>query len=372
MRPRDSVLIYRETQSSDASTKTIDMDLVDPVTALYIELEATNGATSNKGNFLSDCVTKLEIVDGSEVLYSVNAIEAQALHFYKQGKTPTLFPSEFADGTQREGFFILFGRKLYDLAYAIDFSKFKNPQLKITWNMAAIRAVGATGYLTGTLKLTVVAKVLEGMAAPGRYLMAKELMSFTSSATSGAEERKELPTDLPYRMLMTRHWVQLSDIDEVTSDLKLTADADKYIAFNRKVRQLDAEAFALFGAGRVKHDIFTQHQAAFRLLFNKEPSLLAFAWEDATPEIVGVRYTWSSEGKLDLNDNAGATISTDMKMTTVEEGHALHATLALPFGDLWLPETWFDPTSYKKLELVFTSGGTAGTCAVVAEQVRPN
>ena len=372
LKTRDAVIEYQKTLD-DTGTLIKDLDLVDPVTALYLEHQATNEATSNKGNFLSDIITKIEIVDGSEVLYSLNLTELEALHFYKLGKVPVLFPSEWASGSQRHGCYLLFGRYLGDQEFAIDFAKFKNPQLKITTNIAAIRAIGsAVGFATGTIKCTIVAKVMEGFSAPGKYLMAKELMSFTSTATSGAEERKELPTDLVYRMLMTRHWVQQKDIDEVTSDLKLTADADKYIPFNRKVNQLDAEAFAQFGAGRIKHDIFTQHQAAWRMLFNKEPSYTPLAWEDATPEIIGARYFWSSEGKLDITDNAGTTISSDMKITGVEEGHALHASLPIPFGELMKPETWFDPSGFKKLELVFTSGGSAGSCAIVAEQVRPN
>lgn len=372
MRYRDAVLEYQKVLDN-AGTLTKDIDIVDPVSALYLEHEAVNETTSNKGNFISDIITKVEIVDGSEVLYSANLTELEALHLYKLGKTPTLFPSEFASGIQRHGCLLLFGRNLWDQEYAIDFTKFKNPQLKITSNIDAIRAHGsAVGFATGTLKSTIVAKVMEGLAAPGKYLMAKEQLSFTSSSSSGADERKELPLDLVYRMLMTRHWVQQSDIDEVTSDLKLTADADKYIAFDRKVKQLDAEAFAMYGAGQLKHDIFTQHQIAFRLLFNKEPFYTPLSWEDASPEIIGDRYFWSSEGKLDITDNAGAVVSSDMKISGIETGHALHATLPILFGDPMKAETWFDPTTFKKLELVFTSGGTAGTCAVVSEQVRPN
>jgi hypothetical protein len=372
MRNRDAVLEYQKVLD-DAGTLVKDLDIVDPVSALYLEHEATNGTTSNKGNFISDIITKVEIVDGAEVLYSLNLSELEALHFYKLGKTPPLFPSEWASGAQRHGCLLMFGRHLWDQEYAIDFTKFRNPQLKITSNLAAIRAVAAdTAFATGTLKCSIVAKVLEGSGAPGKYLMAKELLSFTSSSSSGAEERKELPLDLVYRMLMTRHWVQGSDIDEVTSDLKLTADADKYIAFNRKVRQLDAEALTQFGTSRLKHDFFESHQDKVRLLHNKEPDCRPFYQLLTAGRMVGIDYQWSSEAKFNIIDDTASADTTDRKYTMVEEGHALHATLPLPFGDMMRPETWFDPTAYKKLELVFKSGGTAGACAVVAEQVRPN
>lgn len=369
MRTRDAVLEYQKVLA-DAGTHTIDLDLVDPVSAIELEFEGTNGATSNKGNYISDVITKVEVVDGSNVLCSLNLSQLEALHFYKTGKTPALFPSEFASGLQRHACMLFFGRYLWDPTYAMDFTRYKNPQLKITSNLAAITAVGATGFVTATLKATAVAKVMEQVGSkPAKFLMQKEIESFTSAASG--EKRTDLPVDFPYRMLMLRAWKQLSDTDEIITDLKLTADTDAFIAFNRKVKQLDAQAFAQWGAGRIKHDIFTQHQVAFRLMFNKEPSLDAWSWEDATPEIVGVRYTWSSEGKLDLTDNAGATISTDMKLTTVEQGHALHATLPIPFGLLMEPGTWFDPKVFKKLELVHTQAVASGTVQIVAEQERP-
>jgi hypothetical protein len=289
---------------------------------------------------------------------------------YKLGKVPTLFPSEWAGGIQRHGCLLMFGRRLWDREYAQDFTRYRNPQLKITSNLNVIRDnTSNTGFVSGGLKATIVAKVMEDVTKPGKYLRAKEIDSFTSAASG--DKRMELVYDYPYRMLLLRAYLQQSDIDEQITDFKLTCDTDKFIPFNRKVKQLDAEAFALFGAGRIKHDIFTQHQAAFRLMFNKEPSLYAFAWEDATPEIVGVRYTWSSEGKLDITDNAGTAITSDMKLTAVEEGHALHATLPVPFGELDKPESWFDPKPFKKIEAVLTQAVGSAACQVVLEQDVP-
>lgn len=372
MRSRDAVIEYQKTLD-DAGTLTKDLDLVDPVSALYLEHQATNGSTNNADNFISDVITKIEIVDGSEVLYSVNLTELEALHFYKLKQTPTLFPSEWASGGQRHGCLLLFGRYLWDPEYAIDFTKFKNPQLKITSNLAAIRAVSATdAFTTGSLKSTIVAKVMEGEPAPGKYLMAKELLNFPSSSSSGAEERKELPTDLLYRLLMTRHWVEGSDIDEVTSDLKLTADADKYIPFNRKVKQLDAEALAEFGVIGYKHDIQQAYSNAIRIIPNKEPMVTAQVRNPGTPRVHVPWAQWSSNYNFELYDLAGALDATARQSTAWVKGHAIHATLPIPMGRMDRPETWFDPTPYKKLEMVFTSGGTAGTCAVVAEQVRSN
>jgi len=371
MRTRDAVLLYRETQSSDASTKTIDLDIRDPVSALYLEFEADNSTSGNEDNWISDIITKIELVDGSEVLASLTGHELEAMCFYKQGRVPVLYPSEWVSGAQRHGAYLLFGRKLWDKQYAIDFTRFDNPQLKITWNLAAVTAVGVTGFGTGTLELTVIAKVMEEFAAPGKYLMDKQLLSFSSSSTSGAEERKELPVDLPYRMLMTRHYVEGSDIDEVTSDLKLTADADKFVAFNRKVKQLDAEAEARWGQLELTHNIYRASGGTVRGLTTKETRYAFFP--STSTQFTDFVYTLMFSGAVKLEHQvAGGGSSGTRRLWGTEWGHSLYGTLPIPFGDPDDPETWLDPTFAKKLELIFTSGGTSGTCEIVAEQVRSN
>lgn len=367
MKTRDGIIDYQKTLD-DAGTLTKDISLRDPVSAFYLEFEATNETTSNKGNYISDIITKVEIVDGSEVLYSLNMFQLEALHFYKTGKTPVMFPSEWASGQQRHGVYLLFGKHLYDMDYAMDFTKFDNPQLKITTNIAAIRAVGSNiGFATGTIKGTIVAKIMEDITPPAKYLMAKQVENFTSE-TSG-EKRINMPRDYPYRLLLGRFYVQQSDINEVITDLKLTCDTDAFIAFNRKVQQLDAEALAQFGRVALKHDIFTHHQSAFREVNNKENSSNFSMWEDTTGYMVGTQYEWSSEGKLDVIKNDGTTLSSDAKITGKENGHAMHATLPIPFGLMNTPSTWFNPKPYTKVELVATQA-VAAVCEIALEQER--
>jgi hypothetical protein len=369
MRTRDAVIEYQKTLD-DSGTMIKDLDIVDPVSALSLEFEATNGTTSNKGNFISDVITKIEVVDGSQVLYGVNLSQLEALHQYKLGKTPVMFPSEWASGKQRHACLLMFGRHLWDREYGMDFTRYRNPQLKITSNLAAVRAVAAdTAFATGTLKGTIVAKVMEDVTKPAKYLRAKEIDSF-SSAASG-DKRVELVYDYPYRLLLLRAHISESDINEVITDFKLTCDTDKFILFNRKVQQLDAEAFALFGAGRIKHDIFCSHQDTVRLMFNKEPDMRPFYQSSTTPSIVGIDWQWSSAMKLNIYDAAAAADTTDRKYTMVEEGHSIHATLPVPFGEMDRPESWFDPKPFKKIEAVLTQAVASAVCQVVLEQDVP-
>ncbi len=374
MRTRDHDIVRQETQTSDSTSKTWDLSYTDPISAILLEFQATNGTTSNKGNLISDVITKVEIVDGSKPLVSVNMFELEMLHFLKQGITPALFPSEWASCAQRHAAYLLFGRKLWDTMYAFDCKRYKNPQLKITWNLGVVRTVATdTAFATGTLKITACAKVMEELPAPVKFLSAKQVETFTMP-TSGSH-KTEMYTDYPWRLLLIRCYLQGYDINEMISYLTLDCDAGKFKPLDtRYVADLDEEALALFGASRVKHDIFESHQDKIRLLHNKEPDLRPYYQSLTQDNIVGIDYQWSSEAKLNMFNDAGSALTTDQKITAVEEGHALHAILPIPFGDKDKMETWFDATKYGKIDLNLyaPSTGYAGVSSVVLEQERPN
>ena len=243
--------------------------------------------------------------------------------------------------------------------------------MKISLNKGVINTVGATGYAAGdNIKITAIAKTMENMISrPGRYLMPKQIVNWTS-ATSG-ERRLELPTDYPYRLMMLRMYVAGSDIDECITDLKFTCDTDKFIMFNRKVKQLDAEALAQFGLCTLKHDVFASDSDTVRLLVNKEPILSFLNWYTPSDLIPSIHWAWSSQFAPGLFDDAGAAYGTDVELSVVESGHALHATLPICFGILDREDTWFNPKEYGKIEVVATEA-VAAVCNLLLEQVRPN
>jgi len=369
LKTRDAVLEYQRT-CLDTETYTKDLDIVEPISAINFEVQCTNGATSNKGNFISDIVTKIEIVDGSDVLTSLNMSQLEALYFYKTGKMPCMFPSEWGGGVQRHNVNLLFGRYLWDPQFAFLATKFKNPQLKVTFNKAAIRAAAADGFASGNnILLTEVAKVFENGIAPTKFLMQKQIDSFTSAASG--DKRIELPTDYTYRMLMMRLWLQGYDVNEIVSIAKLTCDTDKFIPFDRRVQQLDAEALAL-GHGELKHDMFFGSGDSIRLIFNKEPFVTPYAQLPGTPRMFNLTAQWSSLlSEVEVYAHDGTLDTTDRKVTAWERGHAPHATVPVFFGRPDVPEDWFNPAAYKKVELVLTQGTANAVCEIVLEQVRP-
>lgn len=368
MRNRDAVLVYQETQSSDESSKSIDLDIVDPISALGFEFEATNGITNNQNNPLSRCIEKLEVIEGADILASMSFEQAQALQFFKEGKQPQLREDEGASSGSVIGCMILFGRRLWDRDFALDLTKFKNPKLKITWDLGHTRDVdAATAFATGTLKISAWAKVMEGLTPPGKFLMQKEIESWTG-ATSG-DKKHELPLDYVYRMLMLQTYLAGNDIDENISKLKLSADTDKFIAFERYVKQLDAEMAQRFGNCIVWKRAHATSNDYVWVPQNKEPQPQL---QVTVPNVIPYySFAWSGRYMLNLRDYSNSAVGSDTRVDSLVEGHALHATLPIPMGVMDESDTWFDPTPYKRLDLICTEGAAAAN-SIVAEQVRPN
>ncbi|MBU2177752.1 MAG: hypothetical protein KJ556_21880, partial [Gammaproteobacteria bacterium] len=263
----------------------------------------------NQNNPLSMCVTEVQVVDGSDVLAKMSFEQLQAMEFYKIGKQPQLRIDESGSDYTVMGAMLLFGRHLWDTEFALDPKRFNNLKLKITWNLAAIRAVSATtAWATGTFKITAVAKIMEDMPAPpSKFLMQKELDSWTSG-TSG-DRRIELPVDKAYRMLMLRAYVAGNDIDENISDIKLTLDTDKFIPLDRKVKQYDSEMAKMYGSIVLWKRLFATSGDIVWVPQNKEPQVNIRPI--AADVIPFYNWAWSGRFELYLEDYSSSAISSD-------------------------------------------------------------
>lgn len=368
MRTRDAVLSYQEKQSSDKTTKTIDLDITDPVTALGFEFEDVGGTTSNRNNPLDHCITKIEVVNGSDVLAALSFEQMQALQFYKTGKQPQLRIDECASKGDVIGAQLLFGRYLGDKEYCMDFTKYANPQLKITWDLNKTRDVNvATAIKSGSLLVSAWAKVIEEPGfVPTKFFMDKELKSWTG-ATSG-EIRHELNRQYLYRLLMLQTYATGMDVDIAITKLKITCDTDKFVPLERYTKQFDAEMAQLFGSIDLWKRAFASNTDIVFLPIFKEPQVSMVV--PATDRRAWYTYCWSGNIYLNLETLAAVAVTDDERVDVMVEGHSLHCTLPIPMGDIDMPETWFDPTLFQKVELL-TTEAVATANSLVAEQVRP-
>lgn len=365
MKYRNIELYYQQTLD-DTGTKIIDMRTTEPLSAIRLTFLGTNGATSNKSNFLNDVVTKIELVDGSDQLISMNMKEAQALQHRLTKKTPFMRPGESGGGAQEEQVMILFGRYLWDPEYYMDLSKFRNPQLKITTNIAAVRAAGDTGYVSGSLKVTVdLLTMPEGAKEPKGFVMQKNIYSFTSG--SSGDEHIDLPLDFPYLGILIRAYAAGYDIDELVSKVKVNCDAGKFIPIEKYVKDLYRNEDNDYGPAEMRYFLYRKDNETVYHPINHDP-IVAVMGRDGG-DIINVNTCWSGSFILRAYSHDGMAIATEELFPIMIRGNCLHSTIYIPMGIQEDPTTYFDPKGFGDIDLVLTQAG-AGEVDIVLAQLR--
>lgn len=361
-----NVELYYELALDDTGTKIIDLKTTDPLSAIRLKFAGTNGATTNLENRMDDVITKIEIVDGSDQLFSLNMKNAQCFQFFNTKKTPRIIIEERGGGSCAEDVLMLFGRFLNDPEYYLDLTKFTNPQLKITTDEDAVRAMGATGFLTTTFKVTVNLHVIEeGAAEPKGFFMYKELYAFTSG-TSG-DEHVDLPRDYPYHGLLVRAYVAGNDGSENISNIKISCDAGKHIPIDKKFAHINDWNEEDYGPVTIRMQLDRTNDDVVYHIINKEP--VALLEMDEASGFTRAMYQWSGQFNLYLADTSGAAITTPRWVRAVITGGGLHSTAFVPFGILDQPDTYFNPTEWNDIDLVLTQAAAA-VCQVSAQQLR--
>jgi len=246
------VYLARDETIQDSQTKIININLTEPISAIHVIYEATNGATSNQGNPLHKDVDAIELVDGSDVLESLSGPQWAALDFYALGHYPPHEIIESGGSVQKEHFIIPFGRFIGDPLLYLDPTRFSNPQLKLTHSLT----ISATaGFATGTGKITVIADVFaEKPPASAGFLMAKDIYDWTTAASG--DETIDLPVDYPYRLLLIRAYESGVSISSSITKVKMSVDEDRFIPFDLYTDDLIYLNEQLFGWATIKQTLF--------------------------------------------------------------------------------------------------------------------
>jgi len=363
MKYRDIELYYQQTLD-DVGTKIIDLRTTDPISAIRLSFFGTNGATYNKENYLNDVITKIELVDGSDQLLSCSLKEAQAVQFRRTGKMPFMRPGESGGGEQEEQCLILFGRHLWDPEYYMDLTKFRNPQLKITTNIAAVRAAGADGYLTGYLKVSVNLLVIEEGAAEAKaFFMQKNIYGFTS-ADSG-DEHIDMPMDYPYAGLLVRAYQVGHDPYHNISKAKLNCDAGKFIPFDIRVKDLYRVEENDFGAAEVRYFIYRKDAEWVHHILQQDPH--TFFNPGIPGRIAGTYTAFNGMFKFNLRNFDNTPIAAEELTSVLIKGSCPHSTFYIPFGRAEDPLTYFDPKVFGDIDLVLTQDDPAAVDIVLVQ-----
>jgi len=365
-------MFYRQTYLADnqtladAGTMTMDINVTDPITAIWLKFQATNGATDNRGNTLAQCISAIEVIDGADVIYSLDGCEALALAAYQLGRMPRQEVDEQGGAVFTLTVPIMFGRYLGDPDYAFDPRKFVNPQIRISWNLGTVRAVAATAFATGTLQLSAVAHIMEGTPVPTKLLMAKEVYTWPSVAA--ATSYIDMPVDHRWRGLMLRgvlfgnpwHWMY--------DQIRLNCDGGKFIAMNSRGWDLMNQMTMFQERFAYRHDFAAGNGTVLQAILGEfeTMTLLPAVIVDCVAEYSS---TGAGSGSLQLR-TAGVLDGVNRHLLADVTGYNPYDCLYLPFGRQDTPGDWFPAPTFRGVKLEVRAGVNAALMYVVVVQDR--
>lgn len=188
------VEILQAESIANAGVRTLDLNVQDPISRIDVIWKKTN---TNRTPIAhpGKIVKKIEVLDGADVLFSMNGQDAQALAYYQTGKVPGAMVNYETGQWSMQHAAIYFGRRMWDEIFALDPRRFNNLQIKIDHDLDL---GGATGTAAD---LSVYAHVFdEKMIEPRGFVLSKEIYSFLPVANAWVYI--DLPLDFPIRALM--------------------------------------------------------------------------------------------------------------------------------------------------------------------------
>lgn len=358
---RLATLLAPTTYTAD-KTEIIDIDIQDPISQIIIDYRPYNGGyAASPAAHPVKCLSKIELIDGSEVLFSLTGEESHAVDWYHRQKASHVWLHYLDNNYAVVPVILNFGRYLWDRELAFDPKKYRNPQLKITID------IDRGGMNADAGALIVTARCFdEKVISPVGFLMHKEIKSYT--LVNSAHEYTDLPTDYPYRKLFIRAQRYGTDPSIQLSNIKLTEDVDKKIPFDHNTMVLvnsivtDTKRYReyILGPGTTTARYFYCTPAFY-------VGFAACAWRSASA--VGNISLYEGDGGrfTEIQENAGPNWS------AIIDGYLPHGVIEVPFGLQDEIADWYEVAKIGSLKLDLTAGSSVGTsqsCEIFLQQLK--
>jgi len=358
MNNRLATILAQTTYDKD-HVEVIDINVADPISSLMIRYSGRNTDAIAGTDHPAKCIPKIELVDGSDILYSANGHCAQGMDFYHRKREPNQWLQYLNDNYFDMVFNLNFGRFLFDPELALDPTKFGNLQLKVSIDL------DAGGVEPDAGKLLVLGNLFdEKTISPTGFLMHKEMVSYTL-ATS-AHEYIDLPTDYPYRKLFIRAQRLGTEPNQQIVNIKLSEDNDKRVIVNHDMQS-------------ILRSIAQENRPFTEYIVGQGSTSAQYFYCTPTQIVAGNVNTWATSAPtphIFYHGDGGrfqvmGTAARNWIATVT--GWMPHGMIEIPFGQQNVPEDWFDVRTLGSLRADITaqsSPGTAQTCEVLIQQLR--
>jgi hypothetical protein len=348
---------------SDNRTDTYDIDITEPISRISIQLKGTNADSVPDGH-PAKAITKIELVDGAQVLYSMSGEEAQATDFYDTGISPLNVVSYVSANIWCCTVNMNFGRWLWDTELAFDPRHFTSPQLKVTHKVADTAGSSTTST---TSTITIYAQCFDQKTInPKGFLLNKEIFSYTIGAQN-TYEYLDIPKDFPIRRMMIQALYVGYETHQIVNEFKISEDNDKRIVYDVKVSdylKLTCPQYGKYQETFVA-DI-TSSEVAHYTAVDYEYSIGHIGTVDANETVNLSAYPLG--GRMYLVAETGAIEA----MLSIS-GYAPHGCIPIWCGDQDEITDWYDVRKVGSLVMRLKAGSLGGTAIpkIVIQQYRP-
>lgn len=357
MRYRTATLMARRSLGT-SGTHIEPIRIKDPISQLIVVYEVTTTAIPRLAHD-SGAITKFEIVDGSDVLCSLDGEECNGLPYFEGMPFLGSSPNNITAAVNVGKFTIPFGRYKHDPLLALDPSRFENPQIRITFNALGVEASASAFHVT------LIAETFdEHKISPIGFLQHREWHKYLTANTS-TYTYVNIPTDLPIRKMFFRPYHSETTPTVILSEVKLSEDNDKIIPFDMAALNLYYQNFSQFGP--CHEPVYGTGHGAGRPAWTAITGGLFFSFGNLVGT-GGFQLQVYAGGKMGV---LGAT-ATDYWMGYAEGGMP-HHMICYPFGNQQDPDDWYDVTKLGDLRLRYYTGDACpalGTIATLLQQFR--
>lgn len=342
-----------------AQTKSYDITLTDIISRITILSKLKKSVNEMTDHPVAD-ITKVELVDGSDVLFSLNGKEAQGVNIYDRPKAEMNRIRSYANLACEALIGLDFGRYLFDEVLAFDPGKFKNPQLKITFTLTTSDAAGTP------MNLKILADVFdERVPTPKGFLLNKEFYEYTPS-TVDSYEPINLPTDYVLRKLFLRPYLEAYRPWDVVKEARLDENNLKRVPLDLVLEDYYLEMLGVWP--KADELLNTSYNPGDTVRYVTPCDEFAYISKDTGAVSAGYHTGYLRGGKITWH---GPSPGEEHHGRVI--GHCPHHMLEFAFGDPLRMEDWYDVTKVGTLRLRLKAGaqGSSGKCAVVTQQYRP-
>lgn len=337
-----------------SGTKVINIILNGQISMIELKFAYTVATVSVMAASILANLSKIEIVDGGEVIVSLTGEQAFAIACYEQLETPSDNLSLKVSDVAEVSVPIYFGRYLWDAAMALRPDQFRNLQLRVTWN----EATADNGATVNSFSAYAFIDDAPANGGAKGYIVNKEIYVYALAAS--AHEYPLLPTDKPIRRIFLHADSDLNDFDTLYSNVKLEIDGGSFVPFD--IPASDIVRYIKSAYPRFHHRVRLDSAVTAKTLYDfvtKDHEIIV--------EYDGTAFVTASS-KFAVPTFTGRKIalaaSVDIKaVRALVSGYLPFGLIPWDFGDVYDPQGVLMPGTFKqaRLDLLTTSSATSSS-----------